>query len=354
MRPRLAWADLARVVASFWVVMIHVAAVPVVHMKAISLDSWWWSNLYNSASRAAVPLFIMISGALLLNQDTWNTQQFLWRRARKLAVPLVAWTLLYMGWRVLLHGDRFTTIDLTRSLLDGVDAPAYPHLWFLWIIAGLYLVAPVFQPFVALTTPATQAYFAGLWFCASVVAPLFERWSGIHIGFLPNPVVGYIGYFVIGASIQKSLPARLPIRWVIGAVVLYMVGFLITAWGTYSLAMAHGGTVDESLLESLAGNIVLMSLAAFLLLRHVGTASSEEHRSTMPMVAITTISAASFGIYLLHPMVIDVLDLLGFPLDPLPFHAFWYVPVMSIAVFGLSTLATVGFRAARGLKWLMP
>jgi len=66
------------------------------------------------------------------------------------------------------------------------------------------------------------------------------------------------------------------------------------------------------------------------------------------------LSAASFGVYLLHPMVIDVLDMLGLPLDPLPWHAAWYVPALSMLVFGLSVLISVALRTTKALGWLLP
>ena len=66
---RILWMDLARLVAAAWVVTIHVAAVPVRNIKEVPADWWLWANLYESLSQAAVPLFIMLSGASLLTQD---------------------------------------------------------------------------------------------------------------------------------------------------------------------------------------------------------------------------------------------------------------------------------------------
>jgi surface polysaccharide O-acyltransferase-like enzyme len=86
-----------RAVALLWVVTIHVAAVPVVQLFSTARPWWWWANLYNSASRAAVPLFIMVSGALLLNGPWRGLKCFASRRIAKVVVPLIAWTFLYMA-----------------------------------------------------------------------------------------------------------------------------------------------------------------------------------------------------------------------------------------------------------------
>ena len=68
---RILWMDLARVVAAAWVVTIHVAAVPVKNIKSVPSDWWWWANLYQSFSEAAVPLFVMLSGASLLTPGSF-------------------------------------------------------------------------------------------------------------------------------------------------------------------------------------------------------------------------------------------------------------------------------------------
>lgn len=356
MAPRLQWMDFARAIAAFWVVGIHISAVPVVHVNAIPSGWWWWALLYEVACRTAVPMFLLISGALLLTKDPWDTQSFLNRRALKLLPPILAWTLLYEGWRVLWHATKFTGQDLARHLLDGLHTPAYPHLWFLWIIAGLYLLAPVFQPFVAHAKRATHLYFAGLWFCMTALAPVFSHFSGIQIGLPLEPATGYIGYFILGASLQKFCPAHLPKPVVLASLLVFCLGGLAAMWGTYVLPQTEGGAANEAMLDPLAGNVILMSLAAFLLLRHFGTKAMAQEG---PIAVITTrwvsqISALSFGIYLCHPMVVDVLDWAGLTLDPMPQHPAWYVPFMTLLTFALSIASSSVVRSVRGLKWLMP
>jgi len=89
------WADALRCVAAFWVVMIHVAAVPATHMADIPLSWWRWADAYDATSRAAVPAFIMVSGALLLTRTDWDTASFLRRRALKLVPAMLFWSLAY-------------------------------------------------------------------------------------------------------------------------------------------------------------------------------------------------------------------------------------------------------------------
>lgn len=352
----LSWMDLARLIAAFWVVTIHVAAVPVVHMKDVPLDWWWWANLYNCASRAAVPLFVMLSGALLLNQPQWDTWRFFKRRASKLLLPLLGWTAIYAAWRAWLRHESLVPAELLRQLLDGLNAPAYPHLWFLWVIGGLYLITPFFQPFVARATVGTQVYFVALWFAATALKGPLERWSGLHLGLLLDPVTGYVGYYVVGAIALQRLPARLHASQLAVCFFVFLAAWVSAAWGTYVLSQEKG-VIDESLMEPLSGVVILMSLSAFLLIRHIGSMWLEAGGAGIAAwrKRMAWAGALSFGIYLLHPLVLDLLDLwAGLSLDPMRHNTAWYVPLMAMLTFVIAGVMSSVLRAIPGLRRLVP
>ena len=84
---RVLWADLIRVVAIFAVIVLHVAAVPVTKFKAIPQSQWWWANGYDALVRPCIPLFVMLSGALLLPRPTWHAAQFIRRRIGRVGRP---------------------------------------------------------------------------------------------------------------------------------------------------------------------------------------------------------------------------------------------------------------------------
>src|SRR4051812_36607782 len=89
--PATRWMDLARVVATGAVVLIHVIAPVVSSGRGESLSHlrWWFGNIVDSGCRAAVPLFIMISGALLLSVGRQEgTQEFYAGRLSRVGVPL--------------------------------------------------------------------------------------------------------------------------------------------------------------------------------------------------------------------------------------------------------------------------
>lgn len=326
-------------------------------MKAVPLDWWWWANVYDCFSRAAVPLFVMLSGALLLTSPSFETGRFFKRRAAKLLPPMLGWTLIYAAWRAWLGHGQITVAALAHNLLDGLDTPAYPHLWFLWIIASLYLLTPLLQPFVMRASTGTQMYMAALWFIVTAVLPSLERWTGWHVGLLIQlPAFGYVGYYVVGACMHRSLPWRLSAQQIMASGLTFVLSVGTTAWLTHVLSVAKGST-DESMMEPLAATVVLMSLSAFVLLRHLGSCwlQDEGAQAARWRERMAWASALSFGVYLSHPLMLDLLDLLaGLPLDPLPHNPLWYAPLVAMLAFVMAGIATALLRAIPGLQRLVP
>src|SRR3546814_5311212 len=69
--------DTARIGACFMVVVLHVAAMNF----GVFDHQWWASNFYDSLTRSCVPVFLMISGVLLLGKQ--ETLAVFFRKDRK-------------------------------------------------------------------------------------------------------------------------------------------------------------------------------------------------------------------------------------------------------------------------------
>lgn len=344
------WADALRCIAAFWVVMIHVAAVPTTHMADIPLSWWSWADAYDAASRAAVPIFVMVSGALLLTRADWDTATFLRRRALKLVPPMLFWSLAYDAWKAATQDAGFSAAGWLGHLVNGLNTPAYPHLWFLWLIAGLYLLAPLLQPFAAHASRATHVFVAALWFSATAILPALTRWTGVTVGIYTQPIVGYVGYFVVGASLQRFVPARLGRKsaWLLACT--FVASAAWTAVATYRLS-ATGRRLDEQFMDPLSPSVIPMALSAFLLVRHWTRGDSGSKRLRGVLLAV---GSSSFGIYLLHPLFIDLADAAGLSLDPLLVHPAAYLPALAAAVFAASLVATLALRRSVAGRWIVP
>ena len=94
-------ADLIRAVAIIGVVTIHVFTEVVNGPKVFQTPFWWFANFVDSAARVAVPLFVMLSGYLLLHgEKKYSALEFLKRRLSKIGIPLLIWPLLFYAWKL--------------------------------------------------------------------------------------------------------------------------------------------------------------------------------------------------------------------------------------------------------------
>src|SRR3712207_2098915 len=91
------WVDNLRIVAAFAVVVIHVSS-GVMDEQATGSTNWWIGNLYNSMMRWCVPAFVMVSGLLLLDPSKNESIRLFYRkRTRRVLVPLLFWTMFFLG-----------------------------------------------------------------------------------------------------------------------------------------------------------------------------------------------------------------------------------------------------------------
>jgi len=140
---RALWPDLVRVFATVCVILIHISAVPATHLAQVGHPVWDYAVIYDAFARAAVPLFIMTSGTLLLAGSTTQLSAFAWRRFGKVGIPLLFWSVLYFFWRIFIRNETLRASDYVYHLLHGFTDPVYPHLWFLYAILALYTLVPL-------------------------------------------------------------------------------------------------------------------------------------------------------------------------------------------------------------------
>ena len=98
MKEKYFWVDVLRVFAIAAVVIVHVSADIITEWSAVPRSCWWIANFYDSLARGAVPLFVMVSGALLLPKAE-SYRDFFVKRFQRIVIPFIVWTVFYLLWR---------------------------------------------------------------------------------------------------------------------------------------------------------------------------------------------------------------------------------------------------------------
>ena len=319
----------------FGVIIIHTSADVITEWGRFP-DSWWWAaNLYDSLVRGCVPVFVMLSGALLLGKQE-DYKSFFLKRFQRIAIPFAAWILIYLIWKKL-----FIQTDLTfpEAMSQAAGDRVHFHLWFLYMITGLYLITPVIRIVTQHASRLDLSWFLALWFTVSSLLPFVEKavplLGGPEINIaLPIPSVeGFVGYFLLGHFLHRySKPS-----WIIAAAGFWLGSLLFCISGTFSFT-ARLHSYQKLFYENLAPNVVLYTASFFVLLKHLKVTQGESFSPLLKNLVLN-LSRASFGIYLVHPIILEALASGrwgGLVLKPDTNHPFFMIPICSLAIYLLS------------------
>lgn len=343
MEKRIEFLDYVRVAACFMVIVVHSCEFYFIDGSDIgirNLTDGFWVSVFDSAFRCSVPLFVMISGYLLvpLREDAAS---FLRKRFRRVVVPFVLWSVLYATLPWLWQGMSGSEVGASLMRLATNFNDASGHLWFVYMLLGLYLFMPVLSPWLAQAGRRAEQAFLVLWFAASFFPYLRERVGGVFGECYWNEFnalwyfSGFIGYVVLAHYVRHHLRLSRRCAIVAGAC-LYAAGYLVTAVVWYGrIPTAASLQQLELSWRFCTPNVIAMSLGAFILIRALAGDRNVPR-------AVRGISVRSYGIYLMHIFVLGFVHRLFAGLLPTG---------VTIPLVGIVTFA-VCCAIAKGLSYL--
>ncbi len=192
--------DILRILAICMVVIIHANVATIA-----AIMGWRWAmiTVLTSILTVAVPIFFMISGALLLDvKDPIDIKTLFQRRIKKIFAPFIIWSNIYVVVRIIM-GKLPLTIG---SFIRLIEKPAYYQFWFMYSLLAIYLLLPVLQRMLLKCSKQIVEYMLILWCVFSLLVPMLEHvFHDIQLceHFDLNFVEGYLGYFILGYYLKK-------------------------------------------------------------------------------------------------------------------------------------------------------
>lgn len=299
--------DLIRTIAIILVILLHAAIEPTPNLNIMSpqgVQLWWTSNIYDSIARSAVPLFVMLTGALLLqpNKVDEPLRVFFKKRWNRIGIPVIFWGALFFAWDFLVRGQSLSVL----SIMQGIFAGPYVHFWYVYILIGLYLITPLLRVVVANADWRIIRYFLIIWFIGTGIVTLVTLYANLSsqtIWFKNNVflLTGLIGYFILGAYAVK-----LRFR----SSILYLGLILSTVWtilGTYFLVGTIGESYSQFFLDASSFSVIIASVTLFLLLAAISN-QTIENRFPRGNKILKVISQNTLPIYLFHIIILETLQ----------------------------------------------
>ncbi len=341
MRKRVTSLELLRILACAAVITIHVSALKQ-ESSEITSFAWQVFNVYNALSRFSVPVFVMMSGMFMLDPERKLTVKRLYiGYVLRILAVWVLWEILYAFVHFLNMGyalDAGTVSLFIKTALEG-----HFHLWYLPMLAGLYMATPVLRAVTEKGDRRLIEYFLALFFLFTVLRsmlpllykpddPEFNELYYYFISFIdkiPPAVTGrYLGYYMLGHYLAKyPLSAKIKRALYVSAVGAAL--WTVTLSLEYALKFSQPrGNYDFFFLP-----VFFTSAGMFVFFREY---VSKHEFGGAAAKAIGVLSSCTFGIYLLHAFIVERISKLG--ITTLSFNPVLSVPLISASAFLISFL----------------
>ena len=368
-RPRLVWADVVRLVAMFAVVCCH-ATDPFNFYPGPEPDNIgqirFWGAAYGAILRPCVPLFVMLTGALLLPVRE-ETGPFLRRRIGRVLWPFLIWSVIYnlFPWftgvlglspRVILNFFPYSgeavmqqSIGVSAGYVANIPlnfSPIDVHMWYVYLLIGLYLYLPVFSAWVERASRRAQVGYLALW-GLTLLVPLYERyvdpyiwgacsWNSFH---MLTYFAGFNGYLLLGHYLCKTEWSLR--RTLLVCPPLFAVGAVAAFLGFRHMSAQEGAPYEDLELYFLycSPQVAMMTIASFMAVRKIRVGSP------WVQALLRNLTACGFGIYMIHYFFTGPGVMLMRALHvPVPVQ----IPLAAVVAMGVSWLIVAGLRRLIG------
>lgn len=311
MNNRVAFIDWLKVISILMVLLVH--SIEPFYLGGegtfiLNRGDALWCTLLDSALRAAVPLFVIASSYLLF-PVTIPTGEFFRKRLSRVLIPFVLVSLLYAIYSGITSGDF--VLGFKQLIFNFGN---WGHLWFVYMLIGIYLIMPVLTPWVEKISKKEELIVILLWLFSTTI-PFIRQASLSLLGTTDlwgegswnefgtfYYISGFVGYLLLGHYFKKWVPELSWSKTLTYAIPLWLVGYGVTAlW--FWMKMPHDFPLEAPIslaVEMEIGwmfstfGVALTVIGYFLVFRKIASEGWLYRHLILP------ISKAGYGIYLIH------------------------------------------------------
>ena len=328
-KQRIIYLDFLKVIAIFLMVANHCVDNVTPAERALP---WYnlWGSVYNSFTRPAIPLFMMVTGILLL-PTKMDMGSFYKKRLSRVLIPFLVWSVLYnlFPWFTgLLNCDPetihvfFKWADTSQAFGDALrnilmipfNFSAFAvQMWYVYLLIGIYLYIPVFSAWVEKSDKRSQRIFLAIWAVSLFVpylrnyltANLFGECSWNEFGLFYY-FAGFSGYMLLGYHLVKYPLQMSKVSKYALAAIAFAIGYAVTLVGFKNATAVEGQSeaMVELFFTFCSPNVVLMTFAIFLIAKDLRFENKRVNRF------ISQFSICTFGIWMCHYLFVGPVFLL--------------------------------------------
>lgn len=340
-----------RVFACIGVVLCHVAANN--WYGNIESKRWIVLTIYIAFSRFCVPIFLMISGALFLKVDKENNlKKIYFYNIFKLVVFLILWGTCYQVYDLIVIQGKLQqgSIELLSIIKEGIQnvlgGGVQAHLWYIYVIIGLYMVVPLLKPWVNNLSKKQIEYFLILFLIFNGIYSIVCNFDFVVLKNMCdfssrlsiNIAEGYLGYFVLGyylSTYELSIKRR-KLCYIIGCCSFVMCVVFTVVYSRYI------GAAVEIFWNYYSVFVFFWSVGIFVFFRY----NLDKYNKKIDFISDYTL-----GIYACHMFI--VLELWRNGINVFLFSSIFSVPFIVALVFVCALCFTYFLSKLPFKKWII-
>ncbi len=324
------YIDFIRVFSIIMVITLHCICDYYANTANAGRALWYTLGYVNELARVGVPLFFMISGFLLLSRDITNVWEFYKKRILKVGIPFIIYDILYYVYMSAASGK---TITVQRFFAELLNSGSAYHLWFVYSIIFIYLLMPFLQMIVKSCSRKMLMLFFVLTIFQTGIRPFINTAFGgsVYIFLTDDGFVGYIGYVILGYILGTYDFGKGARRAIMALSALF---FILTP----IISMSSAARTGEFLfIGGYSINHYIEAAGVFIWCK---THFRKSNR------LVSYLSGASFGAYLIHVLVLEIIKPVSLPLPPSVVMLIWLAVtlVLSFAWGGIEKCLTALLR----------
>ena len=290
----------------------------------------FWASFFDTLVRSCVPLFVIASSYLMFPLNC-STGEFFKKRAIRILIPFILWSVVY----AFVWGEP---VENFKNLLLNFNYAA-GHLWFIYMLLGVYLLMPVLSPWAEKVGKKELLAYLGIWLFTTTI-PIIRDWAaGGSVSVIYGPsglprqalfplwgeaswntygvfyyMSGFIGYLLMGLYFRKFVGELSWAKTLLIAIPSYLIGhaiafggFLRRVYETVGTSL-NGSFPAEGLVEKAVWwettwcndtiGVALMAIAWILIFKKIRSSGWFYQNVLLP------VSKASYGIYLMHLLIL--------------------------------------------------
>lgn len=296
MKKRILWIDILKILACLFVLINHTSLLIFKNNGYNYLNTLFYSIIF-AICKMGVPLFIMISGLLLLKKESSYKDSL--KRIERIIVPLLILSLI-------IYIKKYHTLNIIDFFKLIISNPIIVRFWYLYMLIPIYLAIPFINKMIKNFENKDYLVFILLFLLFPALLNIFSILKNIKISniFITSLIPNYIATLILGKYLSQIDINK---KYYNYSIIIMIISILTMILSLY-IPFITNNKISYALDSWCSLPVISSAISLFYIMRY-----KYENKDIKYSKLINEISLTTFGIYLCHYFFVnEIYSLLSF------------------------------------------